>query len=68
MDVMLAVVKKGSGETVGFVPLRAWTFKTGRRGFFGVGKLEVDGVRYQGLMQIVRIGPVEAEAEAQAEK
>ncbi len=31
-------------------------FKTGSDGFFGTGKIEVEGVRYQCQVQMVRIG------------
>jgi hypothetical protein len=37
-------------------------FKTGSRGFYGQGKIEIDGKRYQVQIQLVEIGskkPVE---------
>jgi hypothetical protein len=31
-------------------------FKTGSRGFYGQGKIEIDGKRYQVQIQLVEIG------------
>ena len=42
-------------------------FKTGSRGYFGTGKVEIDGKRYQCQVQLVEIGskPVTPEMVAQ---
>jgi hypothetical protein len=40
-------------------------FKTGSRGFYGQGKMEIDGRRYQAQIQMVEIGSKErAKSEA----
>lgn len=44
------------GEPVGLLVLQPKTFKSGSCGFFGQGKLETDGVRYQCQAQMVMIG------------
>ena len=42
-----------NGQTLAVLPK---TFKTGSRGYFGHGKAEVDGKRYQVTATIVEIG------------
>ena len=51
-----AEIKTATGEVVGTLTLPAKNFKTGSRGFYGMGKLEVDGKRYQMQIQMVEIG------------
>ncbi len=43
-------------------------FKTGSRGFFGTGKVVVDGVRYQAQVQLVEIGSKPVTPEVMAAK
>lgn len=63
--ILTATVRTDSGEAVGVLVLNPKTFKSGKAGFFGQGKIEVDGVRYQAQSQLVRIGaPVEADTDA----
>ncbi len=58
--ILAATIRNDSGEAVGILVLKDKTFKSGRVGWFGVGKVEIDGVRYQAQAQLVRIGaPVE---------
>ena len=52
------------GKTVGVLVLADKTFASGKKGWFGQGKIEIDGVRYQAQAQLVRIGEVETESES----
>jgi len=48
--------KSGVGEVVGMLVADVKDFKTGSRGFFGTGKIVIDGKRYQTQVQLVEIG------------
>jgi hypothetical protein len=53
---------KVDGKLIGTLSANAKEFKTGSRGFYGQGKIEIDGKRYQVQIQLVEIGskkPVE---------
>ena len=54
--ILTATIRNDSGEALGMLILKDKTFKSGRVGWFGVGKVEIDGVRYQAQSQLVRIG------------
>ncbi len=43
------------GQTVGVLILSVKIFSSGKPGFFGQGKLELDGQRYQTQAQLVAI-------------
>ncbi len=51
-----AEIKTDRGEVVASFSLPAKEFKTGSRGFYANGKLELDGKRYQVQIQLVEIG------------
>ena len=53
-------IRELTGETVGVLILSRKTFSSGRVGFFGQAKLELDGHRYQTQAQLVRIGEPES--------
>ncbi len=54
---MLTVIfKDAAGKDVGTMLVTQKQFKTGSRGLFGQGKVEIDGVRYQTQIQLVEIG------------
>ncbi len=53
--VIIAEIKS-DGNMVGALVANAKQFKTGSRGFFGTGKIEMDGKRYQAQIQLVEIG------------
>jgi len=58
-------MKTDGGQPVGVLTAAPKNFKTGSTGFYGQGKLEIDGKRYQIQVQIVQIGSKErAKAEA----
>ena len=50
-----------TGQVVGILVLKPKEFSTGRTGWHGVGKIEIDGIRYQGQGQLVRIGDPDAD-------
>jgi len=53
---MIITIKDDEGKTVGNLVANSKVFKTGSKGFFGVGKVEMDGKRYQCQVQMVEIG------------
>ncbi len=53
--VIIAEIK-ADGNMVGALVANAKQFKTGSRGFFGTGKVEIGGKRYQAQIQLVEIG------------
>ena len=66
MEYLTCEVRTLDGQTIGVLVLQPKAFASGKAGFFGQGKLEVDGVRYQCQTQMVAIGekaPVRAGAE-----
>jgi hypothetical protein len=53
---IVAELKTDTGQLVSVLTLPPKEFKTGSRGFFGNGKVEIDGKRYQVQIQLVEIG------------
>ncbi len=49
-------LKDGSGKVLGVMVASEKQFKTGSRGFYANGKVEIDGKRYQTQIQLVEIG------------
>jgi len=54
--VIIAELKSDEGKVLGTLTATQKEFKTGSRGFYGQGKLEIDGKRYQVQLQCVEIG------------
>lgn len=54
--MLMALIKDEDGKTLGMIPLAAKNFTSGSRGFFGQGKLDVNGVKHQAQVQLVEIG------------
>ncbi len=54
--VIVAEIKDDNGKLIGTFSLPPKVFKTGSRGFYANGKLEIDGKRYQCQLQLVEIG------------
>lgn len=52
-------MKTDNGQSIGVMTASPKAFKTGSKGFYGQGKLEFDGKRYQVQVQIVEIGSKE---------
>ena len=53
--VLTAAIKAEDDQTVGKLVLNEKQFKTGSKGFFGQGKIEIEGKRYQTQVQLVLI-------------
>lgn len=53
---MLSVEIKQDGAVVGLLTAVEKIFKTGSRGFFGMGKIQIGEKRYQVQVQLVEIG------------
>jgi hypothetical protein len=53
---MLFVEIKDNEKVVGMLTAEDKVFKTGSRGFFGMGKIQIGEKRYQVQVQLVEIG------------
>lgn len=53
---MIVVEIKQDGQTVGLLSANEKVFKTGSRGFYGMGKIQIGEKRYQVQVQLVEIG------------
>lgn len=49
-------LKSPDGTSLGVLTAAPKDFKTGSKGFFGNGKLEIEGKRYQAQIRLVEIG------------
>lgn len=54
--VIVAEIKTGEGNLLSVMALPPKEFKTGSKGFYANGKLEIEGKRYQVQIQMVEIG------------
>ena len=54
--IMLSVEIKDNDKVVGELVAAEKLFKTGSRGFFGMGKIQIGEKRYQVQVQLVEIG------------
>jgi len=54
--IMLSVEIKENDNVVGTLTAAEKLFKTGSRGFFGMGKIQIGEKRYQVQVQLVEIG------------
>ena len=59
---IIAELKSEDGKLLSIMTVTPKNFKTGSRGFFANGKLELDGKRYQMQIQLVEIGSKTAAA------
>jgi hypothetical protein len=53
---MLSIEIKESEKVVGVLSAEEKNFKTGSKGFFGMGKIQIGEKRYQVQVQLVEIG------------
>ena len=53
---MLSIDIKENDKVVAMLPAPEKVFKTGSRGFFGMGKIQIGEKRYQVQVQLVEIG------------
>ena len=58
--VIIAELRTDEGKILGVMTLPPKDFKTGSKGFFANGKLEIEGRRYQAQIQLVEIGSKKA--------
>ncbi len=54
--ILVAEIKTAEGQSVSIVSLPPKEFKTGSKGFYANGKVEIEGKRYQMQIQLVEIG------------
>ena len=55
MMMLTATIRDDNGQTVGVLVLAEKTFSSGSVGYFGQGKITIDGQRYQSQAQLVAI-------------
>ncbi|MEP7356493.1 MAG: hypothetical protein ABI847_04590 [Anaerolineales bacterium] len=60
--LIIAELKSEDGKILGSMMLPPKDFKTGSKGYYANGKLEIDGKRYQAQFQLVEIGSKKADA------
>jgi hypothetical protein len=53
---IIVELKTDAGQLIGLMTVPPKDFKTGSRGYFTSGKVEVEGKRYQVQVQLVEIG------------
>jgi hypothetical protein len=53
---MITVEIKKDDKSIGIMTAAEKVFKTGSRGFFGMGKIQIEEKRYQVQVQLVEIG------------
>jgi len=53
---MITIEIKHDNQAVGVLMAAEKTFKTGSKGYFGVGKIQMGAKRYQVQVQLVEIG------------
>jgi hypothetical protein len=53
---LIAEIKTDGGQVLAALALPEKNFKTGSRGYYANGKLEIEGKRYQAQIQLVEIG------------
>ena len=58
---IIVELKSDSGQLIGLMTVPPKEFKTGSKGFFTSGKVEIDGKRYQLQVQLVEIGSKQTE-------
>ncbi len=56
-------IKAPDGTSLGVMTAAPKDFKTGSKGYYGQGKIEIEGKRYQAQIQLVEIGSKKKEEE-----
>lgn len=59
--VLIAEIKDANGQVLGVLTLTEKEFKTGSRGYYTQGKVDLNGKRYQTQVQLVEIGSKKSE-------
>ncbi len=60
---IIAELKSDDGKPLGSLMVAPKNFKTGSRGYYANGKIEIDGKRFQTQIQMVEIGSKGAASE-----
>ncbi len=63
---LIAEIKSDDGQVMALMALPPKAFKTGSRGYYANGKVEIDGKRYQAQIQLVEIGSKPSDTPAEA--
>jgi hypothetical protein len=53
---IIVELKSDAGQLIGLMTVPPKDFKTGSKGYFASGKVEIEGKRYQAQIQLVEIG------------
>lgn len=53
--ILTVTIRSDDGQAIGALVLAEKTFASGKQGYFGQGKLVINGERYQCQAQMVRI-------------
>lgn len=53
---IIVELKTDAGQLIGLMTVPPKDFKTGSKGYFTSGKVDIDGKRYQAQIQLVEIG------------
>jgi hypothetical protein len=53
---IIVELKTDAGQLISLMTVPPKDFKTGSKGFFASGKVEIEGKRYQAQIQLVEIG------------
>jgi hypothetical protein len=61
--VIVAEIKSGDGNLLSVMALPPKEFKTGSKGYYANGKMEIEGKRYQVQIQMVEIGSKNSSSE-----
>jgi hypothetical protein len=61
LPLVIAEIKSADGQVLGVFTLPTKDFKTGSKGYYANGKVEIEGKRYQAQIQLVEIGSKKAE-------
>lgn len=65
--LIIAELKSDTGQVLGTFSVPEKSFKTGSRGYYANGKMEIGGKRYQVQIQLVEIGSKNQPAGGEAE-
>ncbi len=60
---IITEIKSDAGQVLAMMTVPPKEFKTGSRGYYASGKIEIEGKRYQVQIQLVEIGSKKAAEE-----
>jgi len=65
--MLTATIRTDDGQAVGILVLKDKVFRSGKQGYHGQGKIEMNGVRFQAQCQLVAITPKSDRGDVEAE-